>query len=156
MYRLLKCLDRVNMAVTKSLEGEKCIISPASIILFIGLLTPVLLLLIVAFFWKKARTTLLVIAIVLSSVETYYVLYKQEASLQVAYERESMVNDYLKEMYPTDAWVSRQATHGALPGVEVVFVDEPEVAYLYVVDDGDVRLAGHTSEETYENPKRNE
>lgn len=132
--------------------------SPSSVILFMILVAPIILLLIVSFFWKKARTILLVLAIVVASVETFYVLYKQESSLQEWYEHEDIVNSYLEKTYPEDDWVSRHATRSAFfpAGVEVIFIDELEVAYLYIVKDGDVNLAGYSSEKGYENPKRSE
>jgi len=122
------------------------------------LVAPIILLLIVALFWKKVRTILLVLAIVVASVETYYVIYKQDSSLQVWYEHEDIVNAYLEKAYPEDDWVSRQATRSAFfrAGVEVIFIDELEVAYLFIVEDGDVNLVGYSLEEGYENPKRSE
>ncbi|PIC67620.1 hypothetical protein CSV71_10450 [Sporosarcina sp. P21c] len=132
--------------------------SPSSVILFMILVAPLILLLIVALFWKKVRTILLVLAIVVASVETYYVMYKQESSLQEWYEHEDIVNAYLEKTYPEDDWVSRYATRSAFSsaGVEVVFIDELEVAYLYIVEDGDVNLVGYSSKEGYENPKRSQ
>lgn len=108
-------------------------------------------------FWRKARTILLVLAIVFASVETFYVLYNQESSLQKWYEHEDIVNGYLEKTYPEDDWVSRHATRSVFSaGVEVIFIDELEVAYLYIVEDGDVNLVGYFSKEGYENPKRSE
>ncbi|ARJ39370.1 hypothetical protein SporoP8_11095 [Sporosarcina ureae] len=132
--------------------------SPSSVILFMILVAPLILLLIVALFWKKVRTILLVLAIVVASVETYYVMYKQESSLQEWYEHEDIVNAYLEKTYPEDDWVIRYATRSAFSsaGVEVVFIDELEVAYLYIVEDGDVNLVGYSSKEGYENPKRSQ
>lgn len=132
--------------------------SPSSVILFMILVAPIILLLIVALFWKKVRTILLVLAIVVASVETFYVIYKQELSLQEWYEHEDIVNAYLEKTYPEDKWVSRHATRSAFfsAGVEVIFIDELEVAYLYIVEDGDVNLVGYSLEEGYENPKRSE
>ncbi|ARF14678.1 hypothetical protein [Sporosarcina ureae] len=127
-------------------------------ILFMILVAPILLLLIVALFWKKARTILLVLAIIVASIETFYVMYKQESSLQEWYEHEDIVNAYLEKTYPEDDWVSRHATRSAFSraGVEVIFIDELEVVYMYIVEDGDVNLVGYSSEEGYENPKRSE
>lgn len=132
--------------------------SPGSLILFMVLVAPIILLLIVALFWKKVRTILLVLAIFVATVETYYVIYKQESSLQEWYEHEDVVNAYLEKTYPEDDWVSRHATRSAFfqAGVEVIFIDELEVAYLFIVEDGDVNLVGYSSEEGYENPKRSE
>ena len=132
--------------------------SPSSLILFTILVAPIILLLIVALFWRKARTILLVLAIVFASVETIYVLYNQELSLQKWYEHEDIVNGYLEKTYPEDDWVSRHATRSAFfpAGVEVIFIDELEVAYLYIVEDGDVNLVGYSSKEAYESPKRSE
>ncbi|PID21558.1 hypothetical protein CSV61_07585 [Sporosarcina sp. P3] len=132
--------------------------SPGSLILFTILVAPIILLVVVAFFWKKARIILLGFAIVISSVETYYVLYNQESSLQKWYQHEDIVNAYLKKTYPNDDWVTRQASRSAFfpAGVEVIFTDELEVAYLYTVEDSTVNLVGYSSEEGYENPKRSE
>ncbi|WP_303966577.1 DUF3139 domain-containing protein [Sporosarcina ureae] len=130
--------------------------SPASLIYFTILMAPILLLLIAAVFWKKARIILLIAAVIVASAETYYVLYSQDASLQKWYEREDTVNAYLKETYPEDEWVSRQAVRNTIlsDGVEVVFIDEPEVAYLYIIEDGNVQLAGYSERENAGEPKR--
>lgn len=122
------------------------------------LVAPIILLVIVAVFWKKSRIILLGLAIVISSVETYYVLYNQESSLHEWREHEDIVNTYLKKTYPDDDWISRQASRSTFfpEGVEVIFIDELEVAYLYTVVDGAVKLVGYSVEEGYENPKRSE
>ena len=85
-------------------------------------------------------------------------MYKQESSLQEWYEHDDMVNAYLEKTYPEDNWVSRPATRSNFfpAGVEVIFIDELEIVYLYIVEDGDVNLVGYSSEEGYENPKRSE
>lgn len=123
-----------------------------------ALVVPLIFLLIMAFFWRRARTLLLVLALIISLGETYYVLYKQESSLEAWYGYEASVNAYLENMYPEDEWVSRQATRNALfgAGVEVIFIDEPKVAYLYIVEEDGVQLAGYSTEDDNENPKRNE
>lgn len=131
--------------------------SPASVIFFTMLMSPVLLLLIVALFWKKARIVLLIAAVVAASAETYYVLYSQDASLQKWYEHEEAVNKYLNEIYPEDQWVSRQTVRNTMlsDGVEIVFTDEPEVAYLYIMEDGNIQLAGYSEDKNGGEPKRN-
>ncbi len=130
--------------------------SPSSVILFTILVVPIILLLLIAFFWKRARIVLLIFAIVISSVETYYVLYKQDSSFQKWYEYEEAVNTHLKKTYPEDKWISRRATETLFPatGVEIIFVDETEVAYLYLVEEGVVNFVGYSSEEGNKSPKR--
>lgn len=132
--------------------------SPSGLISFIILVAPILLLLIVALVWKKARTLLLVLAIVIASAEVYYVLYIQEASLQEWYEHEAVVDAYLKKAYEDEDWVIRRETSPSFfsNGVEVIFIDEPQVAYLYLVENDEVSLVGYSAKEGYENPKRQE
>lgn len=132
--------------------------SPGVVIFYTALAAPIILLLIIAMFWRKARSLLLVLAVIISLGETYFVLYQQESSLQAWYGDEDNVNAYLEKIYPEDDWVSRQATRNALfpTGVEVIFIDEPTIAYLYIVEGGDVQLAGYSAEDDKENPKRSE
>lgn len=120
------------------------------------LATPVILLLIVAIFWKRARFILFVLAIMISSVETYYVLYKQDLLIQEWYEHEAIVSDYLKKTYPEDDWLSRQAIRSGFSSadVEVIFIDELEATYFYRVEDGSVNLDGYSLQDGYETPKR--
>ena len=74
--------------------------SPSAVIFYMALVVPLIFLLIMAFFWRRARTLLLVLALIISLGETYYVLYKQESSLEAWYGYEASVNAYLENMYP--------------------------------------------------------
>lgn len=119
-------------------------------------MAPIVLLLIVAAFWRKARVILLTVAVLVASGEIYYVLYSQDAYLKEWYSQEETVNKYLNELYPGDQWVSRQPIRNTIlsNSVEIVFIDEPEVAYLYIVVDGKVQLAGYSEGKHGGEPKR--
>jgi len=117
---------------------------------------PIFILLIVSFFWKKARLILLIFAIIISSLETFYVLYRQDALLHEWYMNEAAVINYLKDTYPDDQWVSRRAIRSGKNStdVEIIFIDEPEATYFYEITGGRVNLAGYSLEDGYETPKR--
>lgn len=122
------------------------------------LLIPIILFVLVALLWKKGRTVLLAFAIVVASAEVYYLLYTQDTSVQEGYEDEAMLDTYLEEKYPDDDWVIRRQNASTFfsNGLEVIFIDELEVVYLFIIEDHEVIFAGYSMEEGYENPKRNQ
>jgi len=122
------------------------------------LILPIIVLLAVALFWRKARVILLALAVILASGEVYYLIYKEEASLQQWYVNKEVVEQYLKEKYPGDDWVLMQEGRPAILSgtVQAVFIDEPEVSYLYLVKDEEVVLAGYSTKGEEQEVKRNE
>lgn len=131
-------------------------LGPSSLIVFTILFIPIVALGALALLWRKARVLLLVLAIAVASGEVYYLFYAKEASLQEWYEHEASVNAYLEETYPDDEWVVRRESTSAFfsNSVEVIFIDEPQVAYLYIVENGDVSQVGWSADEGYEEKKR--
>lgn len=130
--------------------------SPSSLIFFTILFIPILLLVIVALLWKRARILLLIFAIAVASGEVYYLLYAKEASLQEWYEHEASIEAHLTKTYPDDEWIIRKEMGSPFfsNGVEVIFIDELEVAYLYIVENDDVSLVGYSMVDGNANPKR--
>ena len=59
----------------------------------------IIVLLAVALFGERLELFLLALAVILASGEVYYLIYKEEASLQW-YVNKEVVEQYLKEKYP--------------------------------------------------------
>lgn len=133
-------------------------IGPNGIVLFTILLVPTLILTGTALLWEKRRVLFLLITIVVATAEVYYLIYKEEAALQEWYTSEARVHEYLTEKYPDADWVLMQEDSflGSSKTVEAVFIDEPHVTYLYLVEDGKVSLTGGSVEEGYRMKRAND
>ncbi|OCA92320.1 hypothetical protein [Pseudobacillus wudalianchiensis] len=133
-------------------------IGPNGVVLFSILLVPVLILTGTALLWKKRRVLFLFITIVVVTAEVYYLIYKEKAALQEWYISKDRVHEYLTKKYPGADWVLMQDDSflRSSKTVEVVFIDEPHVTYLYSVDNGKVSLTGGSVEEGYEMKRRDE